>query len=97
MEDLYERSCKYLNDVQKVQLDKLLIKHDKVFSKSGELGHTNLVFHEINTGDAYPCRQPARRLPYHRRQEAQNQIDEMFKAGVISPSSSPWASPIVLV
>ena len=27
----------------------------------------------------------------------QNEIDEMLKMGIVSPSDSPWASPIVIV
>ena len=39
------------------------------FSKSkGDLGHTDLVQHKINTGSAVPIRQSPRRLPYGKRQ-----------------------------
>jgi hypothetical protein len=46
----------------------LLTKHQNVFfSKSkGDLGHTDLVQHKINTGSAVPIRQSLRRLPYGR-------------------------------
>lgn len=97
LEELYERSSQSLNQDQQVKLKELLYQHKDTFSESGELGRTNLVYHEINTGNARPIRQPARRLPHHQRSEAQAQVDEMLKSGVISPSSGPWASPIVLV
>lgn len=75
----------------------MLMEHRDVFSKSGELGRTNVVYHSIDTGDARPKRQPARRLPNHQRAEAHKQVNDMLGKGVISPSSSPWASPVILV
>ena len=99
LRELHECSSQNLNKVQKDKLKELLCQHSNTFSESGELGRTNLVFHNIDTGNARPRRQPARRLPHHQRPEAQTQVEDMLHAGVISPSStsSPWASPIVLV
>lgn len=37
------------------------------------------------------------KLPMHKRNEISKQIDGMLEDGVISPSDSPWASPIVIV
>ena len=61
------------------------------------LGHTNVVKHTINTGNNQPVRHRPRRLPYVHRAEAEHQIAEMLNQGIISPSNSPWSSPIVLV
>ena len=36
-------------------------------------------------------------MPFAVRQEVSRQLQEMEKTGVIQPSNSPWASPIVLV
>ena len=52
---------------------------------------------EIHTGDATPLKQAARRMPFGVRKEVAAQLRNMQTAGVIEPSSSPWASPIVLV
>ena len=69
-----------------------------MFSASpGDIGCTGIVTHKINTGDARPIRQQARRLPLHKKQEAQKEIASMLEKGVIEPSCGPWASPIVLV
>ena len=65
--------------------------------QDGERGETNLIQMEIETGDAYPKRQPARRLPFALRQEVSRQLREMQSQGVIQLSKSPWASPVVLV
>ena len=53
--------------------------------------------HKIDTGDNPPIRQRARRMPYAFCEESNKQIEDMLEKGIISPSTSPWASPIVLV
>ncbi len=52
---------------------------------------------EIQTSDALPKRQRVRRTPFAVRGEVARQLREMQGSGVISPSASPWASPVVLV
>ena len=62
-----------------------------------ERGETDLLQMEIDTGDADPKSQPARRMPFGARQEVARQLRKMQDSGVIQPSNSPWASPVVLV
>ncbi len=96
--DLFERSSIGLDVHQKQQLHGLLCDFENLFSSGNrDLGRTNQVQHQIHTGEATPIRQPARRLPPIKREEARKAIDEMHQGGIIEPSSSPWASPIVLV
>lgn len=52
---------------------------------------------EINTGTVEPIRQKAYRLPFTKRETAEECIKEMLRDGIIRPSDSPWASPITLV
>ena len=40
---------------------------------------------------------PEEMSSYSRREVVWKELDAMLEAGVIGPSSSPWASPIVLV
>ena len=61
------------------------------------LGRTSRLKHSINTGNAPPIRQPARQPCPSKRQEINQLLETMLKKDVIQPSSSPWASPIVLV
>ena len=51
----------------------------------------------IDTGDAMPIRQAPCRTPFAVRCEVARHLQQMQENGVIQPSSSPWASPIVLV
>jgi hypothetical protein len=98
LEDLFERSSRNLDEHQKEQLRLLLNEFADVFSAgSHDLGRTTMVKHKINTSDANPIRQPPRRLPRLKKAEAASAIDDMLKQGIIEPSSSPWAAPIVLV
>ena len=53
--------------------------------------------HKINTGSAKPIKQPPRRQPLGKRDIEKEEIQKMLKKGVIEPSSSSWASPVVLV
>ncbi|KAK3095877.1 hypothetical protein FSP39_020233 [Pinctada imbricata] len=98
LHDLLERSSKFLDDEQKGKLKQILTKYQTVFSKTPEdIGRTNLAQHKINTGTAFPIRQPARRLPFGKREIEKVEIAKMKERGIIEPSNSPWASNIVLV
>ena len=98
LEDLFTRCSKHLDDEQREQLSALLLRRQDVFASSPEdMGKTEVYKHKINTGGAKPIRQPARRLPIHQRKEADAEVNKMLKKDIIEPSSSPWASPIVLV
>ena len=52
--------------------------------------------HKVNTGDAPPIHQQARRMPYHQRETVKKMLDDMLQQDVIEASSGPWSSPIVL-
>ena len=51
----------------------------------------------IDTGDDTPKKQNVHRIPFAMRQEVAHQLHGMQQSGVIQPSNSPWASPMVLV
>ena len=87
-----------LGPVQRQKLVGLLQEQHAAFSlEKEERGETNLIEMEISTGEAEPKRQPARRMLHIVRQEVARQLREMQNNGVIQPSSSPWASPVVMV
>ena len=96
--DVATRSSSHLSYTELEQALALLQEFADVFSKSpDDLGQTSLVQHQINTGTAPPIRQPPRRLPMSLREEANDAIGRMKQNGIIEPSASPWASPVVLV
>ena len=82
----------------KEHLRKLLKDYQDVFAIPGEeLGRTHVVEHGIDTGTASPIRQPYRRLPLSKKEEVERELQQMLEQGIISDSTSPWASPVVLV
>ena len=86
-----------LSAEQQRDLRHLLSEYQDVFSKEGQpISSTSLVEHEIHTTG------PAVRLPFRRqnpviRDIEQQQVKEMLRDEVIRPSTSPWASPVVMV
>ena len=71
--------------------------HDIFCLEDRDRGETSVVEVHIDIGEALPKAQPVRRIPFAVRQEVSKQLQEMQDDGIIQPSSSPWASPIVLV
>ena len=95
---MLNQSSQHLDAGQREEVAALLTEFADVFAASDDdLGKTGIVKHRIDTGGAKPIRQPARRLPIHQRKEAEAEVQKMLEREVIEQSSSPWASPIVLV
>ena len=95
---IVSRSDTELDPNQQQQLYKLLLHFHDVFAvDQHDLGHTTAIQHQIDTGDSPPIRQRARRMPPVHRQEAKQLFQDMLSNDIIQPSSSPWASPVVLV
>ena len=87
-----------LSSQQLTQIQALLKEYGDIFSlHPSDLGTTDQITHTINTGDHEPIRQPPRRLPFSLRSKTNELVREMLKQGVIQASTSPWASPVVLV
>ncbi|CAH8536658.1 unnamed protein product [Dicrocoelium dendriticum] len=88
-------------DIPSSALDKLkeiLNTYQHAFAwTEGDLGRCSFMRHRIDTGNAPPIRQAARRVPVHFQEELKCMIEDMLRQDIIRPSNSPWASPIVLV
>ena len=96
--EMVEQCEEDMTTEQKEQLYHLLLAYADIFADgSDELGRTKCVKHVINTGNHPPIRQPYRRIPASRREQAHQLIQDMLQKDVIQPSSSSWASPVVLV
>ncbi|VDI31866.1 Hypothetical predicted protein [Mytilus galloprovincialis] len=66
LQDLLDRTSDELTSKDKQKVKSLLIENQNLFASSDvDLGRTNLVKHEINTGNARPFKEPPRRTPYH--------------------------------
>ena len=84
-----------ISEPQRGQLCEILLSFPQVLAI--QPGRTILVQHFISVGDVTPIQQKPYRVLYSRREQVQQELDRMLQAGVIRPSTSPWASPIVLV
>ena len=82
----------------KERLRLLLLKHvDAISLNEGDLGRTDVVKHQINTGTALPIRQPLRRIPQSQAKAVDDQLEERLRQKLIRPSKSSFASNVVLV
>ena len=84
-----------LSSSQKEQLRQLREEFADVMRD--QPGRTTLAEHQIETGSARPVRLPPYRLPHAYRESVKKELKEMQEQGIIEPSTSEWASPVVLV
>ena len=84
---------------QQQQSAKSLIREYKhLFALTlNELGKTSLVQHDIKLDDKTPFNERYQRMPPHQYEEVKKHLQEMLEIGAIQWSTSPWASPVVLV
>ena len=62
-----------------------------------DIGRTNITKHKILTGDATPISQVPYRMSPQKKEFLRQEIANMEKDGIIRKSTSPWASPVVIV
>lgn len=77
---------------------KLLNEHKDLFdNKLIEPGMAEGMTHNIITTSATPINQAPYRAGHKERDIIHEQVEDMWKKGVIKPSQSPWAAAVVLV
>ncbi|GFX96439.1 retrovirus-related Pol polyprotein from transposon 412 [Trichonephila clavipes] len=87
-----------LDEQQRCATRGLIKEFQGLFSRTSEdLERTRLTKHRNDTGEHPPIKQHPQRLPFAKQEEVQKLIKDLKDNDVIEPSSSPWASPIVLV
>ena len=98
MEDLWTRSQINLNNDEKFKAQNMLIRKRMKFAKNkGDLGRTKVVRHTIDIEKNRPIKIRPGRMPKSKREEGEKEIKRMLDQGIIVPSKSPWAAPVVLV
>ncbi len=80
---------------QKGQLEALMLDRPTVCTDA--LGRTAVIQHEINTTDEIPVRKRAYPVSVVKQQFIDQDVSNMLEKGIIRPSTSSWAAPIVLV
>ena len=82
---------------QKDEALRIFAEYGDVFAREGEeIGCTPTVQHKISTVDEQPVAQRHRRIPPQLFQEVKQHLQELLDKGVIIPSKSDYAAPIVL-
>ena len=86
------------SDETKQWFEELKAKYLEVFSLNNEdIGCTQLVTMDIDTGDSPPVCQKPYTLPLKHYSWVQQEIETLEWSGVIKKNISLWASPIVVV
>ncbi len=84
-----------LSVTQKTELEALVSQFKGVFSETP--GRTTVIEHEIRTPPGVIVWQRPYRIPEARRSAIEEEVKKMLQLGIIEPSRSPWACPIVMV
>lgn len=97
LRDVFAKGCEHLNETQAKIFKGFILSKQNCFPKQGEVGRTNLGYHEIKLHDEKPIGEPPRRVPLYRRQALEGEIKKLEKQNLIEKSTSPWSSQIVMV
>ena len=82
----------------KENFELLCEQHHEAFSKNNkDIGCTQLIEMEIDTGDSLPVVQSPYTLPLKHYDWVHQEIEMLEKSGVIERSLSRWASPVIVV
>ena len=95
---LVKRASPHLTSEECRQLQTAMAARKHLFAKGkGDLGRTDIVQHQIHTGDQPAIKQQVRRYPAAPREEERQLVEDMLAIGIIQESNSAWSSPTVLV
>ena len=96
--ELFAKYSVHLSESDKVFFHILLREHADIFARDKtDLGRTTWVKHHIDTGDEAPFKHRAYRLPQMKYDEMKKQVMTLADKGIIRPSTSNWASNVLLV
>ena len=87
-----------IKEATKVSFEALCEQQHEAFSKNNkDIGRTQLIEMEIDTGDSLPVAQSPYTLPLKHYDWVRQEIETLEKSGVIERSLSRWASPVIVV
>ena len=87
-----------ISEEQQEKAEAVFEKWQSVFSRGTlDLGHTDLIRHEIKLSDETPFKKPVHRISPALFDEVCEHIAETLEAGAIKPSQSPYSSNVVVV
>ena len=87
-----------IKEATKVSFEALCEQQHEAFSKNNkDIGRTQLIEMEIDTGDSLPVAQSPYTLLLKHYDWVRQEIETLEKSGVIERSLSRWASPVIVV
>ena len=87
-----------IKEATRVSFEALCEQQHEAFSKNNkDIGRTQLIEMEIDTGDSLPVAQSPYTLPLKHYNWVRQEIETLEKSGVIERSLSRWASPVIVV
>ena len=87
-----------IKEATKISFEALCEQQHEAFSKNNkDIGRTQLIEMEIDTGDSLPVAQSPYTLPLKHYNWVLQEIETLEKSGVIERSLSRWASPVIVV
>jgi len=87
-----------LTEKEKHRVVELLATYPNSFARDDkDSGQTNLIRHQINTGDSQPVRKFPYRTSPREKEIIKAEVQILEEKGIIRKSISPWSSNIVLV
>ena len=87
-----------IKEATRVSFEALCEQQHEAFSKNNkDIGRTQLIEMEIDTGDSLPVAQSPYTLPLKHYDWVCQEIETLEKSGVIKRSLSRWASPVIVV
>ena len=87
-----------IKEATRISFEALCEQEHEAFSKNNkDIGRTQLIEMEIDTGDSLPVAQSPYTLPLKHYDWVRQEIETLEKSGVIERSLSRWASPVIVV
>lgn len=88
----------HLEPEVKEQLIQFLEKNKKVFASSvRDLPGCDTLLHKVPLLDSQPVKKKPYKVPYNLRDEMNSQINILLESGILEPSVSAYAAPVLLV
>lgn len=86
-----------LVEAQQLQITALLTEYEDIFAAGDTTGRTNIVTHQIETGEAAPIKQRPHRMTAEGHQQIREAVQKMLEARQVQPSDSSWgANPVIV-
>ncbi|KAH3766671.1 Transposon Ty3-I Gag-Pol polyprotein [Pelomyxa schiedti] len=90
-------SLNHLEPKSQNRVKQLLEEYLDIISDGETTGKTDVITHDIDTGDSAPIALPMYRKAPEINRIIEEEVKKGLASGVIEPSVSPWAAPVVLV